>query len=142
MFVACKFKEEKMCLLCEGTIAVGDKGIQAKHGCVCEPCIKKEGGLERAVIKLFGIKEGAFKDGEWEFTDVRLDQAWGSWKSEDSRGNQGGYTFRWAAKGIGFGEIVFAKQNDGSITCDNETMPKWFIIMAFAHFLDSVTMSD
>lgn len=141
MFIIRRFEEEKPCLLCEETIKIGAKGIAAQHGCVCEPCIKKE-GFTNAVMKLFGIKPGTAKSGVWEFTKVTIGECWGIWKEEGGKGNLGGFEIDWAAKGIGFGQATFCTTLDGKIEVQTENMGKDFVLAAFAHMLQEAEMVE
>jgi hypothetical protein len=48
----------------------------------------------------------------------------------------------WSEPGIGFGEFVFYKDEDGNIHCDSETMSKEFLKKIFARFIDEVIFDD
>ena len=70
-----------------------------------------------------------------QFQEVNLHQIWGPCEEND-----GGFVLTWSSKGIGFGELEFAKMKDGTIRCDNEAMGIEFIKAVFDHFLTTVNM--
>ncbi len=47
----------------------------------------------------------------------------------------------WSARGIGFGHLVFYREN-GQWTCHDEHMGRDFAMAALAHWLDSVAFES
>lgn len=51
--------------------------------------------------------------------------------------NDGGFLLQWGAKGVGFGEFAFVKEDD-RVICYTECMSKEFIKKTVLNFLDNV----
>jgi|GEM_PF-6507503 len=62
-----------------------------------------------------------------EFAYVEVGNSW-----EANKHNDGGFTIRWGAKDIGFGELTFYYKKK-QLFCDTETMSKEFVRKALEH---------
>lgn len=49
---------------------------------------------------------------------------------------------QWSAENIGFGELYFAQDEDGTIHCDNEYMSKEFIKAVLCEMVDRCVLED
>ena len=74
------------------------------------------------------------QDKAYTFQYVRLGYAW-------QLDDQVGFILKWAADNIGFGELTFIKDSNGTI-CETECMSKKFIKAALEHFLNTIELVD
>lgn len=76
---------------------------------------------------------------KYEFMYVKLGNTWEAWENDER--NEGGFCLNWAAKNIGFGELIFIKEK-GKVICYTECMNKRFIDAAMMHFLNNIELID
>lgn len=75
-------------------------------------------------------------------TEARLIDAWNAAEGQDREPGEGelGFTIKWSAVGVGFGETTFYMGRDGLMRCDNERMSRGFVFHVLAKFLEGVRM--
>lgn len=77
-----------------------------------------------------------------EFVYVKLDCIRGPWKKKGVLQDKGAFVMTWGCKGIGFGELAFCIEKDGTVSCQTETMRGDFIQAAMAHWLKTNVKYD
>lgn len=80
--------------------------------------------------KIFIIIKGEFVN--LQINKTELKQVWGEYEN-----NKGGFTIGWYSEDIGFGELTFVIENDGTLRCDNECMRDESCIKILKHFFES-----
>jgi hypothetical protein len=87
--------------------------------------LASEGKIEFSQPEAFARVD--MKKPDFTITGVQLASAWG----DDGTG----FVLTWQTQSAGFGELVF-DTNDGTLSCDSETMGKKFVKSVFNYFVD------